>query len=146
MKKFKFKDGLVITASSKEEAIKQHKVIAADSIDDLKKIKSEIEKGLKKVKNLAIRDNTSTGADIYCESTGLGHHINFAIGVWSVKDIKVHVTISCNIGDYLLDRNKSFKNVNKVVEYCDKMTKAFLKYKNGIKEVESNFWKEVKSA
>lgn len=137
-------NGKIITASSKEEAI--HKIVAVDSIDDLKNVKSEIENGLKKVKNLALIDKISSGADIYCESTGLGHHINFAIGVWGVRDIDVHVTVSCNIGDYLLDRHKSFKSVNKVVEYCDKMTKAFLKYKKGIKDVESNFWKEVKSA
>lgn len=132
MKKFKFKDGSIITASCAEEAKAKHRVTAGKS-DEEKMTESadRIEKALSKCKNIGTIDNDGNGGLEY-ETVGIGNlEVRILVFVENRKlkyEVR-NVTQFSTYNDESIYEEVTFTNESKVIKYCTDVANAYIKFR-----------------
>jgi len=117
MKKFKFKDGSIITASTVEEAKQKHKVMAATD-KDLQKIKKEIS-GFVTVKDSYEEDTLNVCAKAKYKEQLLKKTNVYEIYFTIIKEgNKFYVQTSLGENHVIImDKEKNLKTADEVIEY-----------------------------
>lgn len=135
MKKFLFKDGSIVTASTSEEAKAKHKVMAKIDFDS---IREEL------ITSLQDKDfYTKKSDDVIKASNGSLH-----FEIWIEGSNKPRFEVVAKGNDYIFNKRlidtKKFKTVKDVVEYCFVADRLFEDMVNKILKLRDTAYKAIK--